>query len=75
VARIPESAQRTLSIRMSSLERARQHQRFMENKIAAGAKPFERLPYLELAETCFKAARWMPQGEAAEAVRRTAAAF
>src|SRR5262249_23239589 len=23
--------------------------------------------YLELAETCFKAARWMPQGEAAEA--------
>jgi len=47
----------------------------MENKIAAGAKPFERLPYLELAETCFKAARWMPQGEAAEAVRRTAAAF
>ena len=75
VERIMERAQRTLSIRRASLERARQHQRFIEYKMAAGAKPFKRLPYLELAETCFKAAKWMPQGEAAESVRRTGAAF
>jgi hypothetical protein len=36
------------------------------------AKP---LPYLELAEVCFKASSWMPQGEAAEAVRRSGATF
>jgi len=60
---------------MASLERARQHQRFIEHKIAAGTKPFKRLPYLELAETCFKAAKWMPQGEAAQSVRRTGAVF
>jgi hypothetical protein len=75
VGRILERAQRTLTIRMTSLERARQHQRFIEDKIAARAKPVERLPYLELAETCFKAARWLPPGEDAESVRRTGAAF
>jgi len=52
-----------------------QHQRFIEHKIATGTKVLKRLPYLELAETCFKAARWMAQGDAAENVRRTAAAF
>jgi hypothetical protein len=60
---------------MASLERARNHQRFIEQKIATGTKVLTRLPYLELAETCFKAAKWMPQGDAAEKVRRAAAAF
>jgi hypothetical protein len=30
---------------------------------------------VELAEVCFKAATWMPQGEAADTVRRNGAAF
>ena|SRR5579859_6539533 len=67
-------AQRTLQVRIASLERAQDHQRFIEHKIASGAKPLEQLPYLQFAETCFKAAKWMPQGEAAELVRRTGAA-
>jgi len=75
VDRILERARRTLPLRMASLERARHHQRFIEHKIATGTKVSKRLPYLELAETCFKAARWMPQGDAAENVRRTAATF
>jgi len=75
VDRILERARRTLPLRMASLERARQHRRFIEHKIAMGTKVSKGLPYLELAETCFKAARWMPQGDAAETVRRTAAAF
>jgi hypothetical protein len=75
VDRILERARLTLPLRMASLERARHHQRFIEHKIATGTKVSRRLPYLELAETCFKAARWMPQGDAAETVRRTAAAF
>jgi hypothetical protein len=75
VEHILERAKRTLPVRMVSLERARQHQRFIEHKIATGAKPFNQLPYFELAETCFRAAKWMPQGEAADSVRRTAADF
>jgi hypothetical protein len=75
VDRILERARRTLPLRMASLERARHHQRFIEHKIATGTIVSKRLPYLELAETCFKAARWMPQGDAAETVRRSAAAF
>jgi hypothetical protein len=75
VDRILERARRTLPVRMASLERARHHQRFIEHKIATGTKVMKRLPYLELAETCFKAAKWMPQGDAAETVRRAAAAF
>jgi hypothetical protein len=75
IDRILERARWPLPLRMASLERARQHQRFIEHKIATGTKASKRLPYLELAETCFKAARWMRQGDAAESVRRTAAAF
>ena len=75
VERILERARRTLPVRMASLERARHHQRFIEHKIAKGTKALKRFPYLELAETCFKAAKWMPQGEAAETVRRTGAVF
>ena len=73
--RILERSRRTLSVRMASLERARYHQRFIEQKIATGTEVLTRLPYLELAETCFKAAKWMPQGDAAKKVRRAAAAF
>src|SRR5579859_2790638 len=75
IERIVDRAQQTLAVRISRLERAKQHQRFIESRIAAGAKPIERLPYLELAETCFKAARWMSSGHDAESVRRTGAAF
>jgi hypothetical protein len=28
------------------------------------------LPFVEFAEVCFKAAKWMPQGAAAEVVRK-----
>jgi hypothetical protein len=73
--RILEQAQRTLQVRMASLERAQDHQRFIEHKIASGAQALEQLPHLQFAETCFKAAKWMPRGEAAESVRRTGAAF
>ena len=75
VDRILERARRTLPVRIASLERARHHQRFIEQKIATGTKVMKQLPFLELAETCFKAAKWMPQGDAAETVRRAAAAF
>ena len=75
IERIVDRAQQTLAVRISSLERTRQHQRFIESRISAGAKPVERLPFLELAETCFKAARWMPSGNDAESVRRIGAAF
>jgi hypothetical protein len=75
VDRILERARRTLPVRIASLERARHHQRFIEQKIATGTKVMKRFPYLELAETCFKAAKWIPQGDAAETVRKAAAAF
>jgi hypothetical protein len=75
VDQILERARRTLSLRLASLERARHHQRFIEHKISTGAKVSKRLPYLELAQVCFKAAESMPQGDAAERVRRAAAAF
>ena len=75
VDQILERARRTLPVRMASLERARHHQRFIEQKIATGTKVMKRFPYLELAETCFKAAKWIPQGDAAETVRKAAAAF
>jgi hypothetical protein len=68
-------SQRTLQVRLASLERAQHHQRFIEHKIASGAKPLEQLPYLQFAEICFKATKWMPRGEATESVRRTGAAF
>jgi hypothetical protein len=75
IERIRETNQRMLSVKMASLDRARLHARFVEGKVAAGATVAKQLPYVELAEVCFKAARWMPQGEAAEAVRRNGAAF
>jgi hypothetical protein len=61
VDRILERARRTLPVRIASLERARHHQRFIEQKIATGTKVMKRLPYLELAETCFKAANGCPK--------------
>jgi hypothetical protein len=67
--------QRLLSVRMASLDRAKLHARFVEQKIAAGAGLSKELPYVELAEVCFKAATWMPKGEAAETVRKSGAAF
>jgi hypothetical protein len=73
IERIPGVAQSALAVRMASLDRARYHQHFIEHKIAMGAtKP---TPYLELAEACFKAAQWMPPGEAAETMRRSGATF
>jgi hypothetical protein len=32
-------------------------------------------PYLELASTCFRAAKWMKEGDAAEAVRARRISF
>jgi hypothetical protein len=75
IERILERNERILSVRMASLARAKLHARFLEQKIASGAGDSKPLPYVELAEVCFKAARWMPQGAAAEAVRRSGAAF
>jgi hypothetical protein len=51
------------------------NKRFIERKIAMGARVFEALPYLELAQACFKSAKGMPEGEAAATVRTHAAAF
>jgi hypothetical protein len=67
--------QRILSIRMASLDRAKFHERFIEHKIATGAKAVKQLPYLELAEVCFKASHWMPRRGAADTVRAYATAF
>ena len=73
IHRVSDASERTLAVRMASLDRARYHQRFIEHKIAAGAtKP---PPYFELAEACFKAAQWMPPGEAAETMRKSGANF
>jgi hypothetical protein len=61
---------------MANLDRAKLHERFIEHKIALGAKAFVALPYRELAQVCLNAAKGMPQGSnAAEAVRNHAAAF
>jgi hypothetical protein len=75
IERILDQAQRTLSIRMASLDRAKFHARFIEHKLATGGKVFTALPYLELAQVCFNSAKGMPAGNAAEAVRTHAAAF
>jgi hypothetical protein len=47
IERILDQTQRTLSIRMASLDRARCHARFIEHKLAMGGKVFETLPYVE----------------------------
>jgi hypothetical protein len=75
IERILDQAQRTLSIRMASLDRAKFHARFIEHKLAMGGKVFNALPYLELAQVCFNSAKGMPAGNAAEVVRTHAAAF
>jgi hypothetical protein len=75
IGKILDRTNRTLSVRMASLERARLHQRFIEHKIQSGARTVASLPYVELAHVCFNAAKWMPKGEAAESVRSHAAAF
>src|ERR1700730_15505240 len=72
---VRDISQRTLSVRMASLERARFHQRFIEHKIQTGATAVKSLPYMELAHVCFSAAQWMPKSEAAESVRALAATF
>src|ERR1700736_1418743 len=74
IERILDRAQRTLSVRMASLERAKFHQLFIEHKIQTGARTITSLPYIELAHVCFSAAKWMPKSKAAEAVRTHAAA-
>ena len=56
IERIRETNQRMLSVKMASLDRARLHARFVEGKVAAGATVAKQLPYVELAEVCFKAA-------------------
>ena len=63
---ILDTANRTLSVRMASRERARFHQRFIEHKLQSGARTVASLPYVELAHVCFSAAQWMPKGVAAE---------
>jgi hypothetical protein len=75
IDKILDRDNRTLSVRMASLERARFHQRFIEHKIQSGTRTVASLPYIDLAHVCFSAAQWMPKGEAAESVRSHAAAF
>ena len=75
IDKILDRDNRTLSVRMASLERARFHQRFIEHKIQSGARTVASLPYVELAHVCFNAAQRMPKGVAAESVRSHAAAF
>jgi hypothetical protein len=70
-----ERDQRLLSVRMASLDRAKIHERFIQGKIAIGAKAWKSLPYMELADVCFRAANWMPQNQGAEAMRAHGAAF
>lgn len=45
-----------LSVRMEALDRAKLHARFIEHKIATGARTYETLPYIELAQACFNSA-------------------
>jgi hypothetical protein len=75
IARILDQAQRTLLIRMASLDRAKFHARFIEHKLAMEGKVFTAVPYVELAQACFNSAKGMPDGKAAEVVRTHAAAF
>jgi transcriptional regulator with XRE-family HTH domain len=69
------STRRMLSVKMASLDRAKLHARFVEHKISSGTKVATEFPFVELAAVCFKAAEWMPQGTAAQAVRKNAAIF
>jgi hypothetical protein len=41
---------------MAALNRAKLHARFIEHKIATGARTYETLPYIELAQACFNSA-------------------
>jgi hypothetical protein len=75
VSTFAERDLRILSIRMASLDRAKRHLSFIEHKIGARAKGVDALPYAELAGVCFSAAKWMPPGVAADAVRACGAAF
>jgi hypothetical protein len=70
-----DQGRRILSVRLTSLELAKAHERFIEHKIASGVKAAGPVPYLELSQVCFNAAKSMPQGEAAEAMRTHATAF
>jgi hypothetical protein len=66
IQRILERDQGILSIKMTSLERAKLHQRYIESKVRTVLKP---VSYAELARVCFNTAKSMPPGDAADLVR------
>jgi hypothetical protein len=52
IDRILDGKARILAVRLASLDRAKFHARFVEHKIATGAKGVKALPYAELALVC-----------------------
>ena len=74
IERIIERDRRILSIRMAELDRAKIHERFIQGRIASGAKAATPVPYRQLAQVCFDAAKSMPE-DAAKSMRTHASAF
>jgi hypothetical protein len=74
IERILERDRRILSIRMAELDRAKIHERFIQGRISSGAKAATPVPYRQLAQVCFDAAKSMPE-DAAKSMRTHASAF
>jgi hypothetical protein len=74
IERILERDRRILSIRMAELDRAKIHERFIQGRISSGAKAATPVPYRQLAQVCFDAAKSMPE-DAARSMRTHASAF
>jgi hypothetical protein len=72
--RILERDRRILSIRMAELDRAKIHEHFIQGRILSGAKAATPVPYRQLAQVCFDAAKSMPE-DAAKSMRTHASAF
>jgi hypothetical protein len=74
IERILDRDRRILSIRMAELDRAKIHERFIQGRISSGAKAATPVPYRQLAQVCFDAAKSMPE-DAAKSMRTHASAF
>jgi hypothetical protein len=74
IERILERDRRILSILMAELDRAKIHERFIQGRISSGAKAATPVPYRQLAQVCFDAAKSMPE-DAAKSMRTHASTF
>jgi hypothetical protein len=68
-------AQRIRAVRAQSLERARIHVQFIEERIALRSPVRKPLSFAELAAICFQTAKAVPDGEAAKRLRQQGLAY